>query len=75
MHVSTWDSLKANRLFEDLITFKDLFPKSEPSESPKDRANRHEIDLKPYSLKHCVMKHWPLPRAQVTAIENYFSNS
>ena len=42
-------------------------------ELPKDKCNRHEIELKPGS-NYCVMKQWPLPREQVLAIDKFFTD-
>uniref|UniRef100_A0AAV1TEE7 Reverse transcriptase n=1 Tax=Peronospora matthiolae TaxID=2874970 RepID=A0AAV1TEE7_9STRA len=68
-----WESLKTNPLYEDLVEFRDVFPESVPCKLPKDKSSRHEIELKPDS-KYCVMKHWPLPREQVTAIDKFFAD-
>ena len=53
------------------MNFRDVFPEAVPCELPKDKVNRHEIDLKPGS-KYCVMKQWPLPREQVLEIDKFF---
>ena len=66
----SWESLKDNPLYEDLIEFRDVFPEAVPCELPKDKGTRHEIELKPGS-KYCVMKQWPLPREQVLAIDKF----
>ena len=49
----SWESLKSNPLYKDLVEFKD--------ELPKDKGTRHEIDLGS-GTKYCVMKQWPLSR-------------
>ena len=67
----SWESLKANPLYKDLIEFKDIFPESVPCELPTDKGTRHEIELKPGS-KYCVIKQWPLPLEQVLAIDKFF---
>uniref|UniRef100_A0AAV1VFX5 Reverse transcriptase domain-containing protein n=1 Tax=Peronospora matthiolae TaxID=2874970 RepID=A0AAV1VFX5_9STRA len=69
----SWESLKENPLYEDLVEFKDVFPETVPCELPKDKGIRHEVELKPGS-KYCVMKQWPLPREQVLAIEKFFAD-
>uniref|UniRef100_A0AAV1V009 Reverse transcriptase domain-containing protein n=1 Tax=Peronospora matthiolae TaxID=2874970 RepID=A0AAV1V009_9STRA len=46
---------------------------SVPRELPKIKGTRHEIELKPGS-EYCVMNQWPLPREQVTAIDQFFSD-
>uniref|UniRef100_A0AAV1U4G3 Reverse transcriptase domain-containing protein n=1 Tax=Peronospora matthiolae TaxID=2874970 RepID=A0AAV1U4G3_9STRA len=69
----SWESLKTNPLYEDLVGFKDVFPEPVPCELPKDKGIRHEFDLKPGS-KYCVMKQWPLPREQVLAIDKFFAD-
>jgi hypothetical protein len=51
----SWESLKGNPLYEDLVEFKDVSPESVPRKLPKDKGIRHEIDLKP-GTKYCVMK-------------------
>ena len=50
----SWESLKANHLYDYLMEFRDVFPEAIPCELPKDKGTRHEIDLKP-GLKYCVM--------------------
>ncbi|CAI5711096.1 unnamed protein product [Peronospora effusa] len=69
----SWESLKSNPLYKDLVEFKDVFPESVPCELPKDKGTRHEIDLVP-GTKYCVMKQWPLPREQVEAIDKFFAD-
>uniref|UniRef100_A0AAV1TW01 Reverse transcriptase domain-containing protein n=1 Tax=Peronospora matthiolae TaxID=2874970 RepID=A0AAV1TW01_9STRA len=69
----SWESLKTNPLYKDLVEFRDVFPESVPCKLLKDKGNRHEIELKPGS-KYCVIKHWPLPREQVTAIDKLFAD-
>uniref|UniRef100_A0AAV1V8N4 Reverse transcriptase domain-containing protein n=1 Tax=Peronospora matthiolae TaxID=2874970 RepID=A0AAV1V8N4_9STRA len=69
----SWESLKKNPHYEDLVEFKDVFPETVPCESPKDKGNRHEVELKPGS-KYCVMKQWPLPLEQVLAIDKFFAD-
>jgi hypothetical protein len=69
----SWESLKSNPLYEDLVEFKDVFPESVPCELPKDKGIRHEIDLKP-GTKYCIMRQWPLPREQVEAIDKFFAD-
>uniref|UniRef100_A0AAV1UGU8 Reverse transcriptase domain-containing protein n=1 Tax=Peronospora matthiolae TaxID=2874970 RepID=A0AAV1UGU8_9STRA len=68
-----WEYLKTNPLYKDLVGFRDVFPESVPCELPKDKCTRHEIELKPGS-KYCVIKQWPLPREQVTAIDKFFAD-
>uniref|UniRef100_A0AAV1TCA6 Uncharacterized protein n=1 Tax=Peronospora matthiolae TaxID=2874970 RepID=A0AAV1TCA6_9STRA len=51
----SWESLKTNPIFEDLVEFKDVFPETVPCELPKDKGTRHDVELKPGS-KYCVMK-------------------
>uniref|UniRef100_A0AAV1THF3 Uncharacterized protein n=1 Tax=Peronospora matthiolae TaxID=2874970 RepID=A0AAV1THF3_9STRA len=55
----SWESLKTNPLYKDLVEFWDVFPESVPCELPKDKGTQHEIELKPGS-KYYVMKQWPL---------------
>ena len=43
----SWESLQSNPFYKDLIEFKDVFPESVPSELPKDKGTRHQIELKP----------------------------
>ena len=43
----SWESLQANPLYKDLIAFKDVSPESVRRELPKDKGNRHEVELKP----------------------------
>uniref|UniRef100_A0AAV1URX8 Reverse transcriptase n=1 Tax=Peronospora matthiolae TaxID=2874970 RepID=A0AAV1URX8_9STRA len=69
----SWESLKTNPLYKDLVEFRDVFPESVPCELSKDKGTRHEIKLKPGS-KYCAMKQWPLPHEQVTAIDNFFAD-
>uniref|UniRef100_A0AAV1UF83 Reverse transcriptase n=2 Tax=Peronospora matthiolae TaxID=2874970 RepID=A0AAV1UF83_9STRA len=69
----SWESLKRNHLYEDLVEFKDVFPETIPCELPKDKGIRHEEELKLES-KYCVMKQWPLPREQVLAIDKFFAD-
>uniref|UniRef100_A0AAV1TY07 Polyprotein n=1 Tax=Peronospora matthiolae TaxID=2874970 RepID=A0AAV1TY07_9STRA len=69
----SWESLKTNPSYKDLVEFRDVFPESVPCELPKDKGTRHEIELKPGS-KNRVMKQWPLTREQVTAIDNFFAD-
>ena len=45
----SWESLKANPPYDDLMEFRDVFPEALPCELPKDKGTRHEIDLKPGS--------------------------
>ena len=68
----SWESMKANPLYKNLIKFKDVFPESVPCELPKDKGTRHEIELT--GSKYCVMKQWPLPREQVLAIDKFFAD-
>ena len=51
----SWESLKTNPLYDDLMEFRDVFPEAVLCELPKDKGTRHEIDLKPGS-KYCFMK-------------------
>ena len=67
----SWESLKANPLYKDLIKFKDVLPESMPCELPKDKGIRHEIELK-LGSNYCVMKRWPLPHERVLAIDKFF---
>ena len=69
----SWESLRTNPLYDDLMEFRDVFPETVPCELPKDKGTRHEIDLKPGS-KYCVMKQWPLPRERVLAIDKFFAD-
>uniref|UniRef100_A0AAV1UZP0 Reverse transcriptase n=1 Tax=Peronospora matthiolae TaxID=2874970 RepID=A0AAV1UZP0_9STRA len=69
----SWESMKTNPLFKNLVEFRDVFPESVPCELPEDQGSRHEIELKPGS-KYCVMKQWPLPRGQVTEIDKFFAD-
>uniref|UniRef100_A0AAV1UFI5 Uncharacterized protein n=1 Tax=Peronospora matthiolae TaxID=2874970 RepID=A0AAV1UFI5_9STRA len=39
----SWESLKTNTLYEDLLKFRDVFPESVPCDLPKDKGTRHEI--------------------------------
>ena len=57
----SWELLKANSLYDDLMDFRDVFPKAVPCELPKDNATCHEIDWKPGS-KYCIIKQWKLTR-------------
>ena len=45
----SWESLKTNPLYKDLVEFRYVFPESVPCEMPKDNGIRHEIELKPVS--------------------------
>ena len=73
----TWESAMKTALQSpvgDVISkFSDLFPEKVPSELPKDRGIRHEIDLVP-GTKYCVTRQWPLPRDQVEAIDEFFKS-
>ena len=73
----TWESAMHDALQSpvgDVIAqFSDLFPEKVPSELPKDRGIRHEIDLAP-GTKYCVTRQWPLPRDQVEAIDEFFKS-
>ena len=51
----SWESLRTNPLYDDLMEFGEVFPEAAPCELPKDKGTRHEIDLKPGS-KYCVTK-------------------
>ena len=68
----TWESLKTNPVYDVLLEYKDVFPDEVPSELPKDRGIRHEIDLAP-GTKYCVTRQWPLPKEQVEAIDSFFA--
>jgi hypothetical protein len=68
----TWESLKTNPVYDVLLEYKDVFPDVVPSELPKDRGIRHEIDLAP-GTKYCVTRQWPLPKEQVEAIDSFFA--
>uniref|UniRef100_A0AAV1TEB8 Uncharacterized protein n=1 Tax=Peronospora matthiolae TaxID=2874970 RepID=A0AAV1TEB8_9STRA len=39
----SWESLKTNPLYEDLVEFKDVFPETVPCELPKDKGIRHDV--------------------------------
>ena len=67
-----WDSLKSSPFYELLLEFKDVFREEIPSELPKDKGIRHEIDLVPGS-KYCVTRQWPLPKDQVKFIDEFFA--
>ena len=69
----SWESLKANHLYGDLIEFKNVFPEAVPRKSPKEKSTRHEIDLRS-SSKYCVMKVCPLPREHVLEIDKFFAD-
>ena len=73
----TWESAMNDALqgpVGDIISqFSELFPEKVPSELPKDRGIRHEIDLVP-GTKYCVTRQWPLPRDQVEAIDDFFKS-
>ena len=43
----SWESLKTNPLYKNLIEFMDVFPETVPCELPKGKGTRHEIELKP----------------------------
>ena len=68
----TWESLQTNPVYDVLLEYKDVFPDVVPSELPKDRGIRHEIDLAP-GTKYCVTRQWPLPKEQVEAIDSFFA--
>ena len=55
----SWESLKANPLYDYLMKFRDVFPEAIPCELPKDKGTRHEVGLKP-GVKYCVMKECPV---------------
>jgi hypothetical protein len=65
----SWESLKTNPFYKDILEFKDIFPEELPCELPKDKGIKHEIDLVP-GTKYCVTRQWPLPREQVEAIDS-----
>ena len=67
----TWDSLKSNPLYQDCREYADIFLDQPPSELPKDRGFRHEIELTP-GTGYCFTRQWPLPRNQVEAIDDFF---
>jgi len=67
----TWESLKTNPLYQDLQEYSDIFLDQPPSELPKDRGFRHEIELTP-GTGYCFTRQWPLPRNQVEAIDEFF---
>ena len=69
----SWESLKANPLYDDLIEFIDVLPEAVPCELPNDKGNRHEIKLKT-GFKSCVMKQWPMHQEQVLMIDKFFSH-
>ena len=56
----SWESLKVNPRYDDLMEFRDVFPESVPCGLPKGKGTRHEINLKPCA-KYCVMKQGSLP--------------
>ena len=68
----TWENLKTNPVYDVVLEYKDVFPDVVPSELPKDRGIRHEIDLAP-GTKYCVTRQWPLPKEQVEAIDSFFA--
>ncbi|GMF53133.1 unnamed protein product [Phytophthora fragariaefolia] len=68
-----WDSLKSSPLNEVLREYKDVLPDDIPAELPQDKGVQHEIDLVP-GTKYCVTRHWPLPREQVKAIDDFFKS-
>ena len=51
----SWESLKKNPLYRDLVELRDVFPEAVPCELLKDKGTRHETELKP-GLKYCVLK-------------------
>ena len=69
----SWDSLREsnNPVYGLVRQYADVFPDKIPSELPKDRGIRHEIDLTP-GTKYCVTRQWPLPKEQVDAIDEFF---
>ena len=69
----SWDALKDNPVYGVLREFEDVFPEKVPSELPRDKGIRHEIDLIP-GTKYCVTRQWPLPREQVLAIDEFFAS-
>uniref|UniRef100_A0AAV1TAN0 Uncharacterized protein n=1 Tax=Peronospora matthiolae TaxID=2874970 RepID=A0AAV1TAN0_9STRA len=69
----SWESLKTNPFYEDLVELKDVFPETVPCEYPKKKGTWHDVKLKPGS-KYCVMKQWPLPREQATANDKFFAD-
>ena len=68
----TWEALRTNPVHDLLLEYRDVFPDEVPSELPKDRGIRHEIDLVP-GTKYCVTRQWPLPKEQVEAIDSFFA--
>uniref|UniRef100_H3GHK2 Reverse transcriptase domain-containing protein n=1 Tax=Phytophthora ramorum TaxID=164328 RepID=H3GHK2_PHYRM len=68
-----WDSLKASPFYKVLREYKDVLPDDIPAELPHDKGVQHEIDLVP-GTKYCVTRQWPLPRAQVKAIDDFFES-
>ncbi|GMF59090.1 unnamed protein product [Phytophthora fragariaefolia] len=67
------DSLKWSPLYEVLREYKDELPDDIPAELPQDKSDQHEIDFVP-GTKYCVTRQWPLPRAQVKAIDDFFES-
>uniref|UniRef100_A0AAV1VB97 Uncharacterized protein n=1 Tax=Peronospora matthiolae TaxID=2874970 RepID=A0AAV1VB97_9STRA len=45
----SWESLKANPLYKDLVELRDVLPESVPCDLPKGKVTQHEIELKPGS--------------------------
>ena len=62
---------QSNPLYDEFIEFRDVFLEAVPCELPKNKGNRHEIDLK-LSSRYCSMKKCPLPREQ--AIDKFFAD-
>ncbi|KAG2905911.1 hypothetical protein PC117_g20633 [Phytophthora cactorum] len=69
----SWGSLKASPFYDVLREHKDVLPDETPAELPQDKGIQHEIDLVP-GTKYCVTRHWPLPRDQVKAIDDFFES-
>ncbi|KAG2958218.1 hypothetical protein PC119_g27085 [Phytophthora cactorum] len=63
--------VKASPFYDILREDKDVLPDEIPVVLPQDKGIQHEIDLVP-STKYCVTRQWPLPRDQVTAIDDFF---
>ena len=50
----SWESLKANPLYDDVMKFRGVFQEAVPCDFPKDKGTRHEINLK-LGSKYCAM--------------------
>ncbi|KAF1334018.1 reverse transcriptase, partial [Globisporangium splendens] len=68
----SWDALKKNPVYALAREYEDIFPDKVPDELPFDRGIRREIDVLP-GTKYCITRQWPLPKEQVEAIDEFFS--